>query len=515
MDLDRLTIELGRTLTLFGLVALVGCQINPDDAPVVWYVQSAASPNAAPGIGTREAPFRSLATVSAAAGAGHEIHVLAREPGAPILDGGIVLRDSQVLRAADGEGPRPVLTNTDPDHHGGDAVTLANGSVVDGITISGAAGHAVVGRNVQGALVRHTRITGGNLAGLTSVTTGATAGLGVAAFPKAVVAFLHDGPARERGQPDPNKLTGNTISGLEAGEVRLGGAGIALHARGGARGALVVTGNRISDLGAGFARSGVLVDTQDTAAVQLDIEDTSVTNAFESSDGILIVAQHRSSLAANIRRYRYVGGTDGQGIGNNGLEVVTYFGASWLDAGPNPERHTARSRVVLEESDITGTAGFGVAVWNIFGKPSDATVLDFGGGELGGRGGNRFWGNGLDLPVPMDIYVVHDDLNAPNNWWGKGPSGAARVVRENGTLRLADEHSFACPGRPGQLDALIEGTGVGAWAMFCQAYRDDVCTSDAPEGDCCNPTTDAARCIAAPEPSSVSTAPALAEDPRP
>lgn len=505
-------------LVLLTLAAVAGCVSDRNQSGArVWYVQSATESAApAPGDGSKDAPFGSLAEVEAAAGPGEEIRVLAALGGAPALDGGIVLQPGQRLVAADVEGTRPVLTNSNPAHRGGDAVTLADDSFVSGLSISAAAGHAVVGRNVQGSVVRGNRILSGNLGNLTSVTTGATAGLGVPEFPKAVVGFFHDETRTEAMRP--NTFTENSITGLRtaSGEVtRLGGAGIALHARGDSSGLLIVSRSRVSDLGPGFPRSGVLVDTQDSAEVTLEITETSVANAHESSDGILMVAQHRSAITANIRRYRYTGGNPGQGVGNNGLEVVTYYGANWLQGGaPAPERHAARAQVLMEESDIEGSGGFGIAVWNIFGKPSADTVLDFGGGELGGRGANRIFNSGLELPESMDVYVVHHDLNMANNWWGTDRHEKPKATLVDGTWQLADAYLFACPGKPEKLQQLIDGTGVAAWAMFCQALRDDVCMNGESGGACCNPTTDPARCMAPALVSSVVTAPALVDDPR-
>ncbi len=522
MTLCRLVLALGpdpRVLivcaTFVGGASLSAAQ----DSPMVWYVQSALETDPSrPGAGTADAPFRSLAEVKAAAAPGDEIRVLAPLPGAPALDGGIVLQAGQRLLGAEVAGFGPGITNTDPGRRGGDAVTLADDCVVTGLLIAGAAGHAIVGRNVAGAMISGNQIQGGNLAGLTSVTTGATAGLGVPAFPKAVVAFIHDETAMAEKPARANTVSGNTIGGQKAtdGElIRLGGASIALHARGSGRASLIVSENRISDLGAGFPRSGVLVDTQDAAVALIDIQDTSVANAHASSDGILIVAQHRSAVTASIRRYRYIGGTPELGVGNNGLEVVTYFGSNRLQAGTStPEQHAAQSRVLMEESDIEGAGGFGIAVWNIFGKPSSDTVLDLGGGELGGRGANRIYANGTELPASMDVYVVNHDLNIANNWWGADRAGKPKATRVDGSWQLGSAYQFACPGEPDQLQRLNAGTGTTAWSMFCQVLRDDVCTKDAALGMCCDPTTDPAGCLVAPAASRIVSAPALVDDPR-
>lgn len=501
-----------------------GCGPTPTPAersgPTIWHVQSALETDSSrPGDGTADAPFRSLAEVEAAAAPGDEIRVLLPPPGAPDLDGGIVLQAGQRLRGADSNEVRPEITNTDPARRGGDAVTLADDCIVSGLGISAAAGHAIVGRNVEGAMVTGNRIRGGNVADLTSVTTGATAGLGVPEFPKAVVAFMHDESPAAETAARANTLSDNEIEGMQSADgelIRLGGAGIALHARGSSRASLIVSGNRVSDLGAGFPRSGVLVDTQDAAEATIEIEDTSVANAHASSDGILIVAQHRSAVTAAIRRYRYVGGTPELGIGNNGLEVVTYFGGNRLQAGVSvPEQHEAQSRVMMEESDIEGAGGFGIAVWNIFGHPSSDTVLDLGGGELGGRGANRIHGNGMELPASMDVYVVHQDVNVANNWWGADRAGNPKATEVDGSWRLGDAYTFACPGEPDQLQRLNDGTGTTAWTMFCQAFSANVCTEDSAPGECCDPATEPTGCMVAPAASSIVSAPALVDDPRP
>lgn len=498
------------------LAALCGCVTNQDEVAgaATWYVQSAPGVSDG-GIGTAAQPFHSLARVQAAAGPGDEIIVIAALPGAAALDGGIVLQRGQTLRGV-AVDEAPVLRNSDPGRQGGDVVILADDTLVTGLVISDAAGHAFVGRNVQGAVIRANQIQGANSAGLASVSTGATAGLGVPEFPKGAIAWVHDEQAEASAAIRPNVVAENEIQGFRSDGrlVRLGGAAVALHTSGRARAALKVTGNRVRDLGPGFPRSGILIDSQDESHIELEVQDTSVSNASDSSDGILIVAQHQSHVTAQIRRYRYEGGRAGQGVGNNGLEVVTYHGRNWLYAGPSlPEQHAASARVLMEESDITGTGGFGIAVWNIFGKPSADTVLDFGGGELGGRGANRITASGMELPVSMDVYVVHHDLNAGNNWWGRDRAGQAKAVEMNGEWQLGDMYSLVCPGQPGQIKALIDGTGVGAWGMFCQALRTDLC--DGTDAKCCDRSTDPARCMMLPEPSTLITMPALQNDPRP
>ncbi len=491
----------------------LGCQAAGD---AVWFVRATAEEGGAAD-GSRERPFSSLAQAEAASAPGDEIRILAPVAEGLRLEGGLKLQPRQTLRAEDASFPE--VTHGSGDR-GGDVITLAEGSVVEGLHLVAAAGHAIVARNVHGTRVAGNRISGANTADQVSVSTGATAGLGVPAFPKSAVAFVHDdGEGAAGAVPAANVVSDNVIQGLpDTQGGRLGGAGIALHARGTARAVLEVRGNRVADLGPGFPRSGILVDTQEQSRVHLEIEDTIVSGGYQSSDGTLIVAQHDSVLEGAIRRYEYRGGGEHQGLGNNGLEVAVYFGGDWL-SGPSEvtgaiDVHRAQMRLVLEESTLQGSAGFGLVVLNMFGKPSSDTVLDFGAGELGGKGGNRVFGNGSDLPVPLEVFLVHHDLEMPNAWWGVDPEGRPKAVATEGRLALRPELAFLCPGTPGQLDTLIRGTGTQAWSMFCQTYRGDVCRAGAAEG-CCDPTADPERCLMSPALSSLATAPALSSEPSP
>ena len=512
------------------LTASTGCEGSAnttDPHATVWYVQSipvGTATNSA--TGNPANPFPSLAEAQAASAPGDEIRILPPRSGATSLDGGISLQKGQVLRGTESANGPPPITNTDPNRQGGDAVRLSDDVTVTGIKITGAAGHAVVGYNVQGATVTGNQIHSGNLAELTSVATGVTAGLGIVEFPKAIVAFIHD---TDSIAARPNTVSENDIVGLQNADqtlTRLGGAGIALHARGSSHASLTVSKNHISDLGAGFQRSGLLIDAQDSSQLTLTVEDTRVANAYNSSDGFIVIAQHHSAISASIRGYKYVGGTPDLGVGNNGLEVVTYFGGDWLQ-GTVAGTHQAQTKLVIEESDIEGAGGFGVVVFNIFGKPGPQTVLDFGGGELGGHGANRIYNNGIELPTPMDLYVVHDALNVANNWWGPSQDDSTKVEQLAGSWQLKSSYAFVCAEDPNQLQALIDGTGTDAWSMFCQTQRADICPTSANAADpakksttaesavCCDPNKDASRCMTSIADSSLTSAPALVQDPRP
>lgn len=65
------------------------------DNTATWYVEAGAAPG---GVGSMDAPFGSLAAVSAAAGADDTILVLPAAANVPPLDGGIVLKPGQAHR---------------------------------------------------------------------------------------------------------------------------------------------------------------------------------------------------------------------------------------------------------------------------------------------------------------------------------------------------------------------------------------------------------------------------------
>jgi hypothetical protein len=125
-----------------------------------WYVKADA---AAGGNGNRNRPFATLEQVESASRPGDTIRVL---PSTRPLDGGIQLKDGQrlmglgdpVTKAAAG-GPRPTITNTSAARYNGDAVRLANNTVVENIHIDGAARAGIFGVNAVRPEIRGTLIT--------------------------------------------------------------------------------------------------------------------------------------------------------------------------------------------------------------------------------------------------------------------------------------------------------------------------------------------------------------------
>jgi hypothetical protein len=136
------------------------------DAASTWHVKADA---AAGGDGSRNRPFATLEQVEAASQPGDTIRVL---PSTRPLDGGIQLKDNQrliglgdpVTKAAPG-GARPTITNTTSARHNGDAIRLANNTLVQNIHVDGAARSGVFGVNAAGAQIRGNLITNNMIQG--------------------------------------------------------------------------------------------------------------------------------------------------------------------------------------------------------------------------------------------------------------------------------------------------------------------------------------------------------------
>ena len=502
-------------LLLSGMLVTNGCHTvlqdtDDSDDTSIWYVQQNQLSNQKIEAGTRAEPFHSLETAEQISKPGDTIRILPSPVSSNPLVGGIILKEGQILEGLSENNRRAQITNTQVNHHEGDAVKLANNSIVRNLHIVQSAGHAIVGRNVHGIAVENNWIQGGNGSDLTSVTTGATASLGVLEFPKGIISLFH---SSNDSLDSENRIINNTISGTASNNAklfRLNGPGISIHTRGPTESTLYASNNKISDLGAGFQRSGMLIDTQDNSQLSLTIEDTTVSNAFSSSDGIILIAQNDSSISGAIRRYHYKGSSSPSGVGNNGLEVVTYSGGNWLKpVMEEGDWHSANTRLILEHSTIEGADGFGIAFFNLFGKPSKKTVLDFGAGELGGEGSNRIFNNGKLLPYEMDAYLVHQDINMSNNWWGTTQTGESKTQILNDEAALKEKFVLVCPGTPEQIEKLTEHTGVAAWSTFCQAFSDNVCRNDSTPGPCCDRNSDPNRCMESANDSSFLSSPAL------
>jgi hypothetical protein len=148
---------------LVAIVLVVTARLG--EAASTWHVKADAAPG---GDGSRSRPFATLEAAEAASRAGDTIRVL---PSARPLDGGIQLKDGQrlmgvgdpVRKAAPG-GARPTITNTTARYNG-DAIRLANNTLVENIHIDGAARSGIFGVNAARAQIRGNLITNNMIQG--------------------------------------------------------------------------------------------------------------------------------------------------------------------------------------------------------------------------------------------------------------------------------------------------------------------------------------------------------------
>ena len=202
-------------LLLLSMLVTSGCHTvlqdtDDSDDTSIWYVQQNQLSNQKIAAGTRAQPFHSLETAEQISKPGDTIRRLPSPVNSNPLDGGIILKEGQILEGLSENNRRAQITNTQVNHHEGDAVTLANNSIVRNLHIVQSAGHAIVGRNVHGIAVEKNWIQGGNRSDLTSVTTGATASLGVLEFPKGIISLFH---SSNDSLDSENRIINNTISG--------------------------------------------------------------------------------------------------------------------------------------------------------------------------------------------------------------------------------------------------------------------------------------------------------------
>ena len=151
-------------------IASVVCALvfvaNGGEAASTWHVQADA---AGGGDGSRSRPFATLEQVETASQPGDTIRVV---PSPRPLDGGIQLKDNQRLiglgdpvTKAPANRARPTITNTSSTRYNGDAIRLANNTLVQNIHIDGAARSSVFGVNAARAQIRGNLITNNMIQG--------------------------------------------------------------------------------------------------------------------------------------------------------------------------------------------------------------------------------------------------------------------------------------------------------------------------------------------------------------
>ena len=119
--------------------------------------------------------------------------------------------------------------------------------------------------------------------------------------------------------------------------------------------------------------------------------------------------------------------TDGIQLVNFGTDArlnVEIRGTRIVDANPqqigggisllaqNEQNTGSRTRLLVENSEVINSAGFGFALLDQ--GEGYTAVVDLGGGELGSKGNNRFVGSARG-----ELSVINGVVAAANNWWGR------------------------------------------------------------------------------------------------
>ncbi len=427
-----------------------------DSARRHYYVSADARPT---GDGSRRTPFLLLAQAESASVAGDTIYLLSSGSG-KVLDGGIALKPRQKLLGIGVDGgvlenaaDRVRLTNTTA-LPGGVMVQLSEHNEVAGIHFMNMSNVAISGSdtNYSGTYIHHTTFSGN-----ADVHIEDERGLVYSVSLEAAGGDLEGIRIEDSSFYD----------GEDLGAIRV------FHS-GDSRGNYLFQRNDFSDLGG----RAYFVQTRHTSRVETVILDSSADNigrGERNSDSIIPYLMGQSEQIMLIRNYRFRNTKQEGNRSNTGIEAFM-FGAprpdetNWCtrckltlkildsvienavtdpiqfsNSGRNSElsyeiRNTrilgghpqqggggislnlqsvpdsgGSTQLLVENSDIIGTTGYGFAMNNRGGGDGHAVTVDFGGGALGSRGHNRFIGNEKGA-----MRVPQNRITAANNWWDGG-----------------------------------------------------------------------------------------------
>ena len=324
-------------------------------------MSAGASPG---GAGSRHRPFDSLAAVEAASAPGDTIVVQRSDPAAGPLDGGIALKPRQRLlgagRRVTSRRPRPrspLITNTDPAQHDGDAVVLANRTTVRNLRIADAQRGAVYGNNVTGVRVIGNDVTGHNgscaegfhIPPFVAATNVPGVGLPISeGLVNGWAAIMVDADHR-RGSI---KIARNRVHDAHCGD------GIDVRLSGDARYRATLKGNKIHRLEQGSSFESLLaigLQTRDHARLRAELDanaQTELGNPSEpntlvfgaDTEGVFVNPVGPSKIDATITGNTYTNPTGLGGFSGNGMEMVSMGDGSV-------------GRLVIRDSTFAGSPG--------------------------------------------------------------------------------------------------------------------------------------------------------------
>jgi hypothetical protein len=441
-----------------------------------YYVSADARPD---GDGSRRRPFSLLSQAESASAAGDSIFLLSSD-GARVLDGGIALKPRQRLIGIGSQGEvlqhaadRVRLTNT-AALPGGVMVRLSEHNEVAGIHFMNMGNYAISGSDTDysGTFIHHATFSGNAEEHIEDER-----GLVYAISLDATEGYL-DGIRIEDS---------SFYDGEDLGAIRV-------FQSGESRGNYQFQRNDFTDLGG----RAYFVRTQHSSSVETVILDSAADNigrGERNSDSIIPYLMGQSEQVMLVRNYRFKNTKQEGNQSNTGIEAYM-FGQprpdepNWCtrcrltlkiydsviensvtdpiqfsNSGRNSElsyeiRNTriiggdprqggggislnlqsvpnggGSTKLLVENTDIVGTTGYGFTMNNRGGGDSHTAIVDLGGGALGSLGNNRFIDNEKGA-----MRVPRNRITAEHNWWDGGdpaiynsenqPSSHAHVLVE-------------------------------------------------------------------------------------
>jgi hypothetical protein len=417
------------------------------------YYISALAPNG--GNGSLGAPFNSLRDAEYISDEGDILYLIGSSK---VLDGGISLRTGQKLLGVNREGrlitesvDRVKLTNT-TDYQAGIIVQLAGENEVAGIHFLDMRGYGIAGANTNysGTFIHHNSFSGNaenhivDERGLVySISLNAIAG------------------TIENVRVEDSEF----FDGFDLGAIRVFHSGASI-------GDYHFQRNSFSELGgrAYFIRTR---ETSKVTTIILDSKANNLGHGDRNSDSIIPYLMGQSEQEMLVQNYKFENSKGVGSVSNTGIESYMFGDpradkANWCtscklkfriidtviksaasdpiqfsNAGTNSEldleiRNTqiiggdprqggggisvnyqpiensgAKMSLLVENTDIVGTSGYGFSFNNRGGGSELEAIVDFGGGELGSKGNNQIMEN-----EKGSFRMLEHKVTARNNYWG-------------------------------------------------------------------------------------------------
>src|SRR5271170_3549396 len=439
----------------------------------VWFVKAAAAAN---GNGSIVRPFNSLGAAQNASKPGDQIIVLASSASTPPLDGGITLKTGQSLVGANSlslfagaNDPAPRITNSGATQNGGNAVVLANNSVVSNLVIQNSWTNGVLGTDVTAELDGNVfEFLQQGVFGDSFFNT--VEAIGTQTSDNSILTL------NANYNFEDNLGNGTIAEGADAEGflINLGGASVQnvnvnhhIYRNTENLGGPSSNGFEVAEMQTGGATANVVITNSAFSGSPSDI----LQFNFLGANGTINASVSNSV----IQNSTGVGFTPVVEVGNNGTCLEAYngglnsrlsinvnnsklancvaqgIGIFNLYAAPSIKLDVERSliegnafsnlilqnsaplddlEVKVENSSLIGSPGSGIEFDQLPGGLTTTSNIDLGGGALGSVGNNSILGNG------EDAVLTSYDVDAENDWWGSASGPTAAEIELLGTANL-------------------------------------------------------------------------------